>query len=103
MAYDQLKEEQPSKASKVYLKILNAAALEGESLVDEALRFLLGEAKTITVQEVLSLVKNGQGIPPVTEVQIEEVDLEDYDGLLAEVVGCCCWEAPAEYCEEAFA
>lgn len=102
MAYDQLKEAQPSKASKVYLKILNVAALEGESLVDEALRFLLGEAKTITVQEVSSLVKNGQDIPPATEVQIEEVDLEDYDGLLAEVGGCCSWEAPAEYCEEAF-
>lgn len=101
MAYDQLKEEQSCRAAKEYLRILETAALEGEDLVDETLRFLLGEGKTITAKEVSSLVKSGQESPPVTAVEIEEVDLEDYDDLLVEVAECCSWDAQPEYGEEA--
>jgi transposase len=103
MAYDQLKEEQPARASKEYLKILELAALEGESLVDEALRFLMGAGGGITAEKVTALAKNGEEIPPVTEIAVEDVDLGAYDDLLAEAGESCTWEASAAFLEEAFA
>ena len=41
MAYDALRETHPSRASREYLQILELAARENESLVDDALRALL--------------------------------------------------------------
>src|SRR6516164_2302886 len=54
MAYDALQENTPARATKEYLKILQLAAEEGETAVDEALRELLerkGEA-AITVESI---------------------------------------------------
>ena len=48
MTYDVLRETATSRASREYLQILELAARENESLVDNALRALLEEGQTIT-------------------------------------------------------
>ena len=50
--------------------------------MDDALRALIGAGQPITAQSVEALVKSGQTPPPVTDVQIDPVDLGLYDGLL---------------------
>lgn len=82
MAYDQLKQTTPSRANKDYLAILNLAALEGESQVETALRFLLGQSCEVTAKAVKALfcVK----FPSVTELEIPEVNLSVYNQLYEE-------------------
>ena len=48
MVYDSLRHSGSSTSSKAYLRILHLAAQEGESRVEEALRFLIREGKGIT-------------------------------------------------------
>jgi len=96
IAYDVLRRQSSSQANKEYLKILHLAAREGESRVDDALRFLLQEEQPVTSQSVETLVKSGKEIPPVTEIAIDSIDLAIYDELVAEVVlsaACGCEEA----------
>ena len=86
MAYDSLKREHTEqKAAKEYLKILLYAAREGESLVDDILRGLLDLGTPIVVADVEMIVASWKksSVVPATEVVIESVDLEAYDGLLA--------------------
>jgi hypothetical protein len=84
MAYDTLKRQTPSRAHKEYLKILQLAACETEAGVDDALRLLLNQEKPIDVKVVKAKVLSGQEISPVPEVNINIVDLRDYDQLLSE-------------------
>ena len=82
MAYDALKHTMPARAHKEYLQILRLAAHETEAGVDDALRVLIDAEQPITAQSVEALVKSGQTPPPVTDVRIDPVDLNLYDGLL---------------------
>jgi hypothetical protein len=91
MAYDALKRRHSQqKASREYLRILHLAATENEQCVDDALRMLIGENAAITADAVKEMVLNGTKPEPVTDVNIAEVDLGDYDTLLGEgmVVTC---------------
>jgi hypothetical protein len=89
MAYDVLKLSCPSRAEKEYLRILQLAARESETGVDSALRVLLCSDEPLTAEAAQRLVRSGQELPPVTEVNVEPVDLAAYDVLLAgeEVAG----------------
>jgi hypothetical protein len=82
MAYDVLTEQRPSRAVKEYLAILHLAAREGESGVDEALRWLLDQPRPLSSAAVAEVVAAGRRLPAVTEVTIREVDLRAYDLLL---------------------
>lgn len=81
IAYDALKECIPSRADSEYLKILEKAAKEGESEVDEALRLLIAKEETICFEAVRRIVDGGRQVPAVTEVEIDPVELEVYDDL----------------------
>jgi hypothetical protein len=88
MAYDYLaaKISSPTRASKEYLQILNLAAKESESGVDDALRVLFEKELEISSHSVLLLLKSHLGkpsAPSATEVIVSEVDLENYDQLLS--------------------
>lgn len=83
MAYDALKRQNPLRAHKEYLKILHLAAHETEEGVNEALRLLLDREWAITVDAVEKIVQSGEKAPPIEDVVVEEVDLCDYDELLA--------------------
>ena len=89
MAYDLLKLSCQDRAEKEYLRILHLAARESETGVDGALRVLLSGDQPLSADAVETLVRSGQELPPVTEVNVELVDLTAYDVLLAgeEVAG----------------
>ncbi len=82
MVYDHLKANCPGKAVKQYLRILNLAAKENESAVDDALRYLLNQEEPITAEAVEKLTLSSQRLPKATEIQIAPVDLLVYDALL---------------------
>ncbi len=90
MVFDELKNHSPVRANKHYLQILYLAATEGESRVDDALRFLIESEKPVSVDEVKTLLESGRRIPPPTEIDIDEVNLTLYDDFLPE------WEVEVE-------
>jgi hypothetical protein len=86
MAYDALKEAAPGRAVKEYLEVLKLAAEQGEAPVDEVLRELLerkAEAN-IGVEPIRELVLKGDGLRPVTLVEVAAVDLTSFDALYTE-------------------
>lgn len=83
MAYDQLRRSHGSRASKAYLSILELAAKQSESGVDEALSVLLDREQVVSFEVVKEQLRcRGAGRQPV-EVRIPPVDLSIYDTLLA--------------------
>jgi len=99
MVYDYLVNKNPGQSSKEYLKILNLAAKESESGVDDALRVLFefesesgseSEPKLeISADSLLLLLKShkiqsqsGQMVPLCEKVIVSPVNLESYDRLL---------------------
>ncbi len=83
MAYDLLRQEHGLKSgNKQYLKLLELAAKDSETAVNETLRFFLKRDIPITFEAVEARVRSAQKLPPVTEVYVEEVDLAAYDRLL---------------------
>jgi hypothetical protein len=86
MVYDGLKTQHTvQKAARVYLKILEVAATEGESLVEQALENLLDLDGPVSFLEVQMIVENWKSVPqPKAQLRIEQVDLRSYDGLLVE-------------------
>jgi hypothetical protein len=84
MFYDGLKKQHTvQKAAKEYLKILELAATEGESLVEQALESLLELGWLISFLAVQIVVENWKAAPaPTAQLRIETVDLRSYDELL---------------------
>jgi len=89
MAHDLLKFSGGGRAEKEYLQILHLAACESETRVDNALRVLLSRDEPLTAAAVEALVRSADEIHPVPAVNVEPVDLTDYDLLLVgeEVAG----------------
>ncbi len=90
IAYDILRDTcSIRQASKEYLKILELAAKEGESLVNEALRLQINLEETMSFEKVKEFVDSKQKAPEPTDVYIEQVNINDYDMLL-ETPECVC-------------
>jgi len=90
IAYDILREGRSIRqANKEYLKILELAAKEDESLVNEALRLLINLEEEIDFEKVKQFIDSKQKPPEPTAVHIEPVDINDYDMLL-ETPECVC-------------
>ena len=80
-----LKNKTSRKAAKEYLLILNLAAKESESLVDESIHFLLQEngdriIDFELVKGVYETLKKGNK-PRLIDIQVEKVNLKLYDHL----------------------
>jgi hypothetical protein len=84
MAYDALSDSGLSQPHKEYLKILQVAARQSESLVEEALRVVLDAERVPTASAVTELVRRRQAAPPVTEVSVAVTDLAVFDVLLGD-------------------
>jgi hypothetical protein len=89
MAWDALRETSPAGANKGYLGILELAAKEGETRVDDILRSLLeqgemGEGK-LNVKLIADTLKEGAGVPAATAIHVVEVSLASFDELLSGV------------------
>lgn len=90
IAYDTLRDADTIRqANKTYLKILELAAKQGESLVNEALRVLIHQEDAMSFKTVEALVNSKQKPPEPTQVYIEPVDLNDYDLLLETPESLC--------------
>ncbi len=83
MAYDLLRGSLGVKyGNKEYLKILELAAKENETLVNEILRYLINREKQLSFEAVRQIVESRQKPPSPTQVNIDHVDLAVYDRLL---------------------
>lgn len=83
IAYDLLRDHYgPKQGNKQYLSILDLAAKESETLVNESLRFLISRADEISFEIVEAMVKSHLQPPAITDVTIDQVDLTIYDQLL---------------------
>jgi hypothetical protein len=83
MAYDLLREQHGIKVgNKQYLKILALAAHENETAVNESLRTLLHQGRPIIFETLEAWVRSEQEPPELTDVSVDEVDLQVYDRLL---------------------
>jgi hypothetical protein len=83
-AYDLLQEVSPRRCDRRYLEILEQAAREGETAVDDALRLLLQTAtgrQTIVNKEAFSEFLNRCEAPAITDIHIAEVSLASFDQL----------------------
>jgi hypothetical protein len=82
IAYDLLQASHGASATKEYLRILELAAKENETAVDEALRTLLDTEQTIGSQEVETVVKATRTPQKPRDVCVAPVDLSNYDRLI---------------------
>ena len=83
MAYDWLCDNhRPKVGARKYLEILQIAARDSEELVQDALRILIAEGKPVVVDEIRQAVKRQLQAPPVTDVDVEQPDLHEFDSLL---------------------
>ena len=82
VAYDRLLSRYAGGAAKGYLKILELAAKESESLVEAAIGHLCDSDQAVSFEAVEALVQGGQKLLAPTAVRVDEVDLGAYDQLL---------------------
>lgn len=86
MAYDALSERHvPAQAGKEYLKILQLAARENETAVDDALREFIRQDTTISFENVTNRLQSSQPVRPATDVEVVPVALQGYDLLLQSI------------------
>lgn len=81
MAYDALRNAGRVRASRDYLEILDLAAKEGESAVDDVLGVLLDAENVVTADMVRSALSQSSPIPAPTDVSVPAVDLRCFDSL----------------------
>jgi len=77
VAYDELREHRPARASREYLRILHLAARESESAVEAAIAGLLDTGRAIEAKAIQELVSKGQ--TPLDVMQDPEVPLPNFD------------------------
>ena len=85
VAYDRLKSQYAGavgRADKQYLKILELAARQSESLVEAAIGHLCDTDQPMSFEAVEAWVQSGQKLSAPTAVAVDAVDLSAYDQLL---------------------
>jgi ribosomal protein S21 len=82
MALDAIERQHPERGHKEYLKILQLAAKQNETLVDEALRTLIDAGQTIDFELVEAMVQEAGALPHPCDVYIDDIDLDRYDSML---------------------
>jgi hypothetical protein len=82
LAYDVLRERQPERAAREYLRILHLAARRSESGVEAALGRLLEEGKPPSASAVEEELNRSDRDMSPTQVTVGSVDLASYDALL---------------------
>lgn len=89
IAYDSLKKRYTERsAAKRYLHILNMAAKESETDVDNALRVLIDKSMDICKEQVEILMQSGESVFTATDIDIPAIDLTCYDQLLQGEILC---------------
>jgi hypothetical protein len=86
-AYDLFKQRHAPSAAREYLRVLELAAREGETLVEGLIRQLLGREQPVSFEVLEHLVLLGQQPPPPTQVEVAAVNLSVYDALCPVAAG----------------
>lgn len=86
MAYDWLRSNMTLQANRQYVRILYCAAKEGQTVTENAIRYLLKQDKELTALNVQHQIDQRNRIPSITDVVVESNSLASYDVLLEEVV-----------------
>ena len=86
MAYDALERHRPRRAVREYLSILELAAHESETEVDEILGILIRRGEPIVAEEIKRQVCSQTPPEGLLEIRIDPMDLSLYDTLLEVVV-----------------
>lgn len=84
IAYDWLRSNMALQANKCYVKILYYAAKEGQTVTESAIRYLVEHDKELTALNIKGQIDEQFKLPPVTEVSVDNNNLESYDALLEE-------------------
>lgn len=85
VAYDLLQEAHPTTADRLYVRLLELAATEGEERVAEALREVVTRGESLTLERITGILSGGEALPINTTsygVRIAPVVLTLYDSLL---------------------
>ena len=82
MALDALQARDPQRGHKAYLQLLQLAATESETRVDEALRILIDEGRAIGFETVEAMVREAGALPKAAEMTLPALDLTRYDAML---------------------
>lgn len=112
LAYDELRQHRPARASREYLKILHLAARQSESAVEAAIGLLLEEGQPIDAKVIKAIVKKDQApdnvvrdpnVPPPDFDQYDalfetdmELDANEDAALMETGAACCRLERPME-------
>lgn len=83
LAYDRLKRESEPRADRIYLRLLELAAMEGEERVATALEIQHGEIAPPTVERTVTLLSTPLPTIDPTVVTVVPVDPAIYDVLLS--------------------
>ena len=81
-AYDALLAQQPGRADREYVRVLQVAAREGEAGVEAALAKLLDQGRPLGAQAVCQLLGAETPLALAARVSVPAVDLRSYDALL---------------------
>jgi hypothetical protein len=81
-AYDVLQSQEPGRADRVYVQVLELAAKDGEARVEEALLKLLDQGRPVSVPAVRTLLGCDTPLSVAAQVSVPAVDLRLYDALL---------------------
>jgi hypothetical protein len=81
-AYDLLQAQEPGRADRVYVQVLELAARDGAARVEEALAKLLDQGRPVSVQAVRTLLGCDTPLSVAAQVSVPAVDLRLYDALL---------------------
>lgn len=84
MAFDWLEENKGATATKTYLKILELAAYNSESKVNNILNSILDSGDEISFEEVEKQLNENQVKRP-TDVKIDTLSNSNYDTLLHKI------------------
>lgn len=88
MAYDELRERLPARASREYLTILHLAATESEAVVEAAIGRLLNEGRPIEAKVIEAIVKKDpMPTDAATDPNVPAPDFDQYDALLETELG----------------
>jgi len=84
IAYDWLRSNMALQANKHYVKILYYAAKEGQTVTESAIRYLVEHDKELTALNIKAQIDEQFKLPPVTDVSVNNNNLESYDTLFEE-------------------
>jgi hypothetical protein len=86
--YDLLRDVAPRRCDRRYLEILQLAAKEGETRIEDALRLLLqsasGRQVIVNKEGFEEFLERCEQAPDITDVRIAEVSLASFDQLFSE-------------------